>query len=134
MALLTLVICATEVRLVQISLLGSLFLVPSLVLMAGGIPHPASITPALFAGYQVKMLPVISILPLILAFLVLRKIPRLPLILLLVLMALFMGGYPFAGLLDEQRRNAFEAIVQAAMIAYVFALTLFVRIRGQGKN
>jgi hypothetical protein len=134
MAVLTLIICAREVRLTQIALLGGLFLVPSLILMSGGIAHPESITPALFAGYQIKMLPVISILPLALAFFVLRKLPRLPMVLLLTLMALFMGGYPFAGLLDEQKRNAFEAITQAAMIAYIFALTLFVRIKGQDKN
>ena len=134
LAVLTLVICASEVRLTQITLLGGLFLIPSLILMSGGLPHPASITPALFAGYQVKMLPVISILPLALAFFLLRKLPRLQIVLLLILMALFMGGYPFAGLLDEQKRNAFEAIVQAAMIAYIFALTLFVRLKGQGKS
>lgn len=134
LTVLTLIIYASEVRLAQIALLGGLFLVPSLILMAGGVPHPESITPALFAGYQIKMLPVISILPLALAFWLLRKLPRLPLVLMLILMALFMAGYPFSGLLDEQKRNAFAAIVQAAMIAYIFALTLFARLKGQGKS
>ena len=112
------------------ALLACLFTIPYLVLMAGGVPAPKSITPPQFAGYQVNMLPVISVAPLVLAAISLRRLPRLPLVLTLVLMALFMAGYPFIGLLpNEQRRNAFEGMVQVAMIAYVFALTLYVRVR-----
>jgi hypothetical protein len=52
------------------------------------------------------------------------------LILTLALMVLFMAGYPRIGLLmDEQKRNAIEGGIQVAMIAYVFVLTLFVRMR-----
>jgi hypothetical protein len=127
---LTLLICGVPVSLRQVTLLACLFTVPHLILMAGGVPAPKSIAPAQFAGYQVKMLPVISILLLVLAFITLRKLTRLPLVLTLVLMALFMAGYPFIGLLpDEQKRNTFEGMVQVAMIAYVFALTLYVRVR-----
>ena len=98
--------------------------------MAGGVPAPKFITPAQFAGYQVKMLPVISPLPLMLAFIVLRELTRLPLVLTLVLMALFMAGYPFIGLLpDEQKCNVSEGMAQVAMIVYVFALTLYTRVR-----
>lgn len=130
LAALTLLICGAPVSLRQVALLACLFAIPHLILMSGGVPAPKSITPAQFADYQVKMLPVISILPLVLAFITLRKLTRLPLVLTLALMALFMAGYPFVGLLpDEQKRNAFEGMVQVAMIAYVFALTLYVRVR-----
>jgi len=132
LAALTLLICGAPVSMRQVALLACLFAIPHLILMSGGVPTPKSITStqfASYASYQMKMLPVISILPLVLAFITLRKLTRLPLVLTLVLMALFMAGYPFAGLLDEQKRNAFEGIVQVAMIAYVFALTLYVRVR-----
>jgi hypothetical protein len=130
LAALTLLICSTPVSLRRVALLACLFTIPYLVLMAGGVPAPKFIAPAQFADYQVKMLPVLSALPLILAFIVLRKLTRLPLVLTLALMALFMAGYPFIGLLpDEQKRNVSEGIVQAAMIVYVFALTLYTRVR-----
>jgi hypothetical protein len=67
---------------------------------------------------------------LIFVFFILRKIPRLPLILILILMALFAGGYPLMGLMsDEQKHKALETIVQVGMIAYVFLLALFTRLR-----
>ena len=76
------------------------------------------------------MLPVLSIGPLVLAIITLRKLPRLPVVLTLLLMALFMSGYAFVGLLpDEQKRNATESLVQAGMIAYVLVLALFTRVR-----
>ncbi len=128
---LTLLICGAPVNLRQMALLACLFAVPHLILMTGGIPAPKSITLAQFASYQVKMLPVISIFPLALAFIALRKLPRLPLVLTLALMALFMAGYPFVGLvLDEQERNVLEGMIQVAMIAYVAVLTLYARVRG----
>ncbi len=129
MVVLTLMLCSVVIHPSQMALLGLLFMVPSLIMMAGGIPHPASVSAGEFAMYQVHMLPVITILPLILAFLVLRKIPRLPMILILILMALFAGGYPWIGLLDEQKRKALETIVQVGMIVYVFLLALFTRLR-----
>jgi hypothetical protein len=129
LAVITLLLCSVEVRPSQLALLGLLFMMPFLILMSGGVPHPASISMERFDEYQTRMLPVITLLPLVLAFLVLRKIPPLPLILVLILMALFAGGYPLIGLLDEQKRKAFETILQAGMIAYVFLLTLFTRLR-----
>ena len=127
---LTLLICSAPVSIRHMAVLACLFTIPYLVLMAGGVPAPKSITPAQFAGYQVNMLPVISVVPLVLAAISLRKLPRLPLVLTLLLMALFMAGYPFVGLLpDERKRNAFEGVVQVAMIAYVFVLALFIRVR-----
>lgn len=129
LAVITLLLCSMEVRPSQLALLGLLFMVPFLILMSGGIPHPASVSAEKFAAYQVRMLPVLTFLSLILVFLVLRKIPPLPLVLILILMALFAGGYPLVGLLDEQKRKAFETISQAGMIAYVFLLTLFTRLR-----
>jgi hypothetical protein len=130
LAALTLLICGAPISLRQIALLACLFTVPYLILMTGGVPAPKSITPAQFANYQVKILPIISILPLALAFIALRKLTRLPLVLTLALMALFMVGYPFVGLVpDEQKRNALEGMIQVAMIAYVFVLTLYIRVR-----
>jgi len=129
LAVMTLLLCSVEVHPSQLALLGLLFLVPFLVLMSGGIPHPASVSMEQFARYQTKLLPVITLLPLVFAFFILRKIPRLPLILILILMALFAGGYPLIGLvIDEQKRKAFETIVQVGMIAYVFLLALLTRL------
>lgn len=130
MAVITLLLCSVDIRIRQLTLLGLLFMLPFLILMSGGIPHPASISTDKFDEYQTRMLPVITLLPLAFAFFILRKIPPLPLALILILMALFAGGYPLIGLLDEQKRKAFEAILQAGMIAYVFLLTLVTRLRG----
>jgi hypothetical protein len=130
LAVITLLLCSVEIRLSQFALLGLLFLVPFLILMSGGIPHPASISVEQFASYQTRMLPVLALLSLSLAFFMLRKIPSLPFVLILILMALFVGGYPLIGLLlDEQKRKAFETIVQVGMIAYVFLLALLNRLR-----
>ncbi len=153
LATLTMLICGAPASLRQIALLACLFALPYLVLMAGGVPAPSSVAPAQFARYQVNALPVISIVPLLLAFIVLREpagcrswhrdasllpdrpLDRLPLILILALLALFMAGYPFIGLVpNEQKRNAYESLVQAAMIAYVFGLTLYVRLRDFKQN
>lgn len=129
LAVITLLLCSLEVRLHQLALLGLLFLVPFLILMSGGILHPASVSMEQFAVYQARMLPVLTFLPLLFTFFLLRKTPRFPLILILLLMALFAGGYPLIGLLsDEQKRKAFETIVQVGMIAYVFLLALFTRL------
>jgi hypothetical protein len=129
LAVITLLLCSVEVHPSQLALLGLLFLVPFLVLMSGGIPHPASVSMERFALYQTRLLPVITLLPLVSAFFILRKIPRLPRVLILILMALFAGHYPLIGLVvDEQKRKAFETIVQVGMIAYVFLLALFTRL------
>ena len=129
-AALTFLICGVRVDLRQFALLGALFMLPFLVLMSGQVPAPDSVGGEQFAGYQVKMLPVLSLVPLTLAFIILRKTPRLPLTLVLFLMALAIGGYLFIGLLpDEQKRNAAETLVQACLIAYLFLLTLYTRLR-----
>jgi hypothetical protein len=45
-------------------------------------------------------------------------------------MVLFGGIYPWVGTLpDEQARNAVLGGVQAAMVFYIFAFTLFIRVR-----
>ena len=129
-AALTLLICGAPVNLRLFAILGGLFLLPFLILMSGYLPYPASITSAEFAGYQVKMLPMLSVLSLIPAFILLRKLPRLPMVLTLLLMALAMGGYAFIGLLpDEQKRNSTETMIQACLIGYLFLLTLYTRLR-----
>jgi hypothetical protein len=132
--LLTLLICGTPVELRQLALLAGLFTVPFLVLMAGCLPHLASISPRVYAGLQVGMLPILTLPILLIAFFVLRKMPRTPLILTLILMALFLGGYPLSGLIQDQKiHNAFESILQAGMIAYVFLVTLVLRVRGANR-
>ena len=129
-AALTFLICGVQVNLRQFVLLGALFMLPFLVLMSGQVPAPDFIGGEQFTGYQVKMLPVLSLVPLTLAFILLRKTPRLPLTLVLLLLALAMGGYVFVGLLpDEQKRNAAETLIQACLIGYLFLLTLYTRLR-----
>jgi RsiW-degrading membrane proteinase PrsW (M82 family) len=82
------------------------------------------------------MTPVVSLLPLGIAYYILRKkVSKEPLWLVLLLMALFMAGYVFLGFLgDEQKRNSTEALIQAALIGYVFLLTLFTRLRSIGTS
>jgi hypothetical protein len=130
MAALTFLICGVPVDLRQFALLGGLFLLPFLVLMSGYVPYPEFITPQQFAGFQMKMLPVFSGFSLIIAFFHLRRLPRLPLVLVLVLMALAIGGYAFIGLIsDVQKRNTAETLIQACLIGYIFFLTLYIRLR-----
>ena len=124
LAVITLLICDAPVRLWQTALLASLFALPFLLLMAGDFTRPSFFTAAQFADWQLKALSVLSALS-----------PRLPLVLVLLMMAAFMNGYVRVGLLpDEQKRNAVESIVQAGMIAYVVILTLFIRVRSIVRN
>jgi hypothetical protein len=133
LVVLTLVICNADVRLPSLAFLSVLFMLPFLLLMSGVIPHPVWVTSAQLADYQVKMLPVITLLSIVLAFFVMRRSPRLPFVLILVFMALFIGGYPLIGLLDEQKGKSIETLVQVGIIAYVFLLTLILRLRKVGE-
>jgi hypothetical protein len=131
LVMLTFLLCRAPVRLRQIALLACLFALPYLILMAGGLPAPSSIPPDQLAQYQVNLLPVISLILLGLAFMVLRGQARLPMLLVLAIFTLFMAGYPFIGLLpDEQKRNTYEGIIQVVMLAYLFLLVLWMRVRG----
>jgi hypothetical protein len=136
MAVLTLVIYSIRINVSQIALLGALFLLPFLILMSGDFPYPKNLSPGDLAPYLVKMIPVVSLLPLGVAYYILRKkVSKEPLWLVLSLMALFMGGYVFLGFLgDEQKRNSTEALIQASLIGYVFLLTLFTRLRAIGTS
>ncbi|MBN1430057.1 MAG: hypothetical protein JXB07_16930 [Anaerolineae bacterium] len=130
LVVLTLLICDVPVWPRQMALMASLFALPFLVLMAGDFLRLVSLTPRQFTDWQLWALPVLSILSLSLAFITLRKTPRLPLALVLLIMAAFINGYIRVGLLpDEQKRNAAESMVQVGMIAYVVLLTLFIRVR-----
>lgn len=129
LTMLTWLICGASIKLWQIGILAGLFTLSFVPLLAGGLPTPSTITSAQLASWQVKMLPVLAIVPLTIAWLLLRQVPRLPLTLILLLMALFIGGYPLISFLpDEQKRNAAESLVQVGMIAYVFSLSLFIRV------
>ncbi len=135
LAVLTSLVIGSPINLQQAALLAGSYVIPSLIMMSGGIPTLELIAKDSLASFQVNMLPLISILPLILAFYSLRKQPRFLSIILVVLMALFMIGYPFIGLLpDEQKRNVAEGAVQIAMIAYVFILTFITRVRNLSKQ
>jgi hypothetical protein len=135
LAVLTSIVFSVPFQLRQIVLMAGLFSVPFLILMAGGVPAPSWVSQAGFARYQINMLPVLSLVSLALAFWALPRQPRPVLILTLALMVLFMAGYPRIGLLmDEQKRNAIEGGIQVAMIAYVFVLTLFVRMRSLSRK
>jgi hypothetical protein len=60
-----------------------------------------------------------------------RKLPQLPLRLTLFAASAFLLGYPYAGLLAEgPARTAFDSLVQALIILYVFVLAFYVRVRG----
>jgi hypothetical protein len=131
---LSLIIFKLDIRLSWLALLVGLFILPFLILMSGGIPHPANLSPGDFASYQTRMLPVIALLVLLPVYFILHRIPRAPLILILVLFLLSAGLFPLIGLYDQQKRNALEAFIQAGMIGYVFFLTLIVRVSHVGKE
>jgi len=119
----------------QILLLAALFCLPPLVLMTGGIPLPASVSMSNFAEYQVRLLPIISLIPLLLVYFSFRKQPRTPLILILILMVFFLCIYPQVSIItDEQKRNAILGSVQIAMIVYLFGLALYNRVQGLIQN
>jgi hypothetical protein len=130
LVLLTLLICRASVRIWQIGLLAFLFVLPYLFLMAGPLPAPDSVTPAQLAIYQVNMLPVLTLFSLALAFALMPHDTRFPRLFILLIMALFMAGYPRIGMLpDEQKRNVYEGIVQIVMLIYLFLLVLSFRVR-----
>lgn len=134
MAVLTLLIYGTKVEMGQVALLGILFPLPFLILMSGYFPYPDLVSPANLATYMIGMTPVISIPPIAMAYFLLRKnMSCQPLYLVLLLMTLFMAGYIFISFLpDEQKRNSTETLIQSGMIAYVFLLTLYTRVRTNG--
>jgi len=135
LATVTQVIGRAPVNLRQLALLACLFVFPYLLLMTGAVPAPKTVSPAEYAVYLLKALSVISTFSLLLAFIILRKLQRLPLVLTLVLMALFLIGYPLVGLLpDEQQRGAAEGMIQAGMIGYVFGLALYGRVRSMRQS
>ena len=127
---LTLLLFNLRIDLWRMLLLASLFSIPSLILMAGGVPLPAPVPMAKFAEYQVRLLPVIALAPVALGTFALRKLPRLPLSLVLLLMVIFLCGYPQISLVtDEQKRNSMFGMVQISMVVYLFGLSLYTQIR-----
>jgi len=135
LAVITLLVCKIDVRIPTLAYLAALFMLPFLLLLSGRFPYLANLDPAQYSAYQLKMLPVISLLSVALSFFTLRGIPKFPKILILLLLFLFISGYPLVGLLDEQKRNGLETIIQAGMIAYIFIITLVIRLRrGKGQE
>ena len=132
LATLTLLIARIPIDLWQLAALAALaalFCIPFLILMSG-LPRPAAISPDDWDLWQVRMLPLLAVIPVIPGYLVLRGIPSFARLLILMLMVLFVGVYPLSGTIpDEQRRNAILGGVQAGMIFYIFAYTLYIRVR-----
>lgn len=131
---LTWIIYGVQIDLQKIALLGSLFLLPFIIMMSGYFPHPDFIYTGNIAEYQVKMMPILSLLSILMAFYLLRRnIDKEPLWLTLILMEISMGGYVLISfIIDEQKRNATEALIQVGVIGYIFLLTLFTRLRAIG--
>lgn len=136
MVMLTWIIYGVQVDMQRAALLGGLFLLPFLIMMSGYFPRPDFIYIGDMAAYQVKMMPVLSLLPVGMAYYLLRKVlSKEPLWLTLLLMELSMGGYVLLSFIgDEQKRNAAEALIQAGLIGYLFLLVLFTRLRVIGST
>ncbi len=129
LAALTFLIAGEPIDLRRLALLGALFCVPALILMSG-LPVPGGVPPANWGLWQARMLPLLALLAAGPGYLILRDTPPLPRALILTLMVIFSGIYPLAGSIpDEQQRNAILGGAQAGMILYIFAYTLFTRIR-----
>lgn len=134
MVMLTWIIYGVQVDMQRAALLGGLFLLPFLIMMSGYFPRPDFIYIGDVAAYQVKMMPVLSLVPVGMAYYLLRKVlSKEPLWLILLLMELSMGGYVMLSFIgDEQKRNAAEALIQTGVIGYLFLLTLITRLRSIG--
>lgn len=118
--LFTLMVFSVSVDLWRFSLLSAVFSSVFLALM--GVD--------LMGLNHFMVLPSISLLALFLIFKIYQKMPHLPLVLILCSTAIFLIGYPHAGLLQEESaRNAFDSITQASIILYIFVLAFYNRIR-----
>ncbi len=118
-------ICGVPVNLQQVSLLAASFTLPFLFLMTGNIPHLNGLTAKEFGSFEVKTLFVLMLPSVFISYFILRKLPRLPMVLTLLLMIFFVGGYPLVGLFpDDQKRKTFENVVQEGMIAFILLLPL----------
>ena len=127
LAVFTLIIFKTEIRLQDIALLAAVYLLPSLILFAGGMSHFPQFSPDKIGHLQVQIFAMLSLLPAGLAFLIFREAPKLPATILVILITAA-GCYPLLGILEEQQRIAAETTIQAGMIAYIFLATLYARL------
>ena len=121
---LILIIYKTDIKLSSIAFLSLIFLLPSFLLLSGGIPHPASITADQFSHYQVMALPILSLISIGLATWIMQKMPQPVKIQIFFFLMFFAGVYPILGLMDEQKVKTAETILQAFLIAYFFIITL----------
>jgi hypothetical protein len=81
------------------------------------------------------ILPLVSLPAGLLMWMIYRRLPRLPVTLILSSAALFMLGYPHAGLLpDGTARIAFDGFAQALVILYIFVLAFYVRVRRNARD
>lgn len=120
MVVFTLLICSVPVNLWSLALFAAVFSANFLLLMGFDlmqISHPVML--------------VIFIRPtLVILSTIYQKLPRLPLRLVLSSTLVFLLGYPYAGLVSEgSARNAFDSLVQALIILYIFVLAFYVRVR-----
>jgi hypothetical protein len=123
MLALTILILGASVNLLDLALLSGAYCVEYLV-MAGVSDFFFGFWGSLVLG---------AALTLFLAFLLFRRISsRLTKVLLFGLIAFFTVVYPLSGLLDQiTSLNSFNALLQVGLIVYLFALTLYSRVRGK---
>ncbi len=117
----TMLICSVPVNLWKLALLAAVFSANFLVLMGLDlmqIDHPI-------------ILPILAISTLVITLMIYRKLPQLPLRLILFSTSVFLLGYPYAGLFSEgSARIAFDSFMQVLIILYIFVLAFYVRVRG----
>jgi hypothetical protein len=118
---LTLLILGLEIHFLDLALLGGIYSVQFLI-MAGMSDTFLGFWGSLILGAAATLF---------LTYLLYRKLPSRPIRwLLLALVAFFTVGYPLSGLLEQNTAmNAFQSLVQVAMIVYLFSLTLIARLR-----
>ncbi len=125
LAALTLLLCRQGLPLGRLALLGGLFLLPYWLLMTGGMPLTALVSPTQFAAAQVKLLPALALLPLALSVFILRDKPWPVIVLMTALMGLLILGHPLLELqTDAAKREAALHAVQTGLVIYPFAIAL----------
>jgi hypothetical protein len=117
---LTLLILGQPMRFLDMALLSAAYCVQFL-LMAAVSDYALGFWGSLLLGAGLTSL---------LAFLLFRRHPSKPLRILVAALVLFFTlAYPLSGLLtDQAQRSAFDSAVIAALIIYLFALSLFARL------
>ena len=118
MLVLTMLIWGIQIRFIDLALLSAVYTMQFL-LMAAISDYFFGFWGAMITG---------ALLTLFLSFLLFRKLPSRPLkVVIYILVAFFTLVYPLSGLLTElSQQNAFNMLLQAGLILYITALSLYV--------